>query len=108
MRLNYPAEMPLDAVSILWDRVRGQAVPLGTLIHAAWAVAGYALGQLLPDGATGGISTGDWEKVMKSNPPNPDEIGPVLQGLFEDHTTAGPSTWMMLLRIALWVIANAR
>jgi hypothetical protein len=48
--IPYPNEFPLEAFSLLLDRVRGKSIPISDLAHSAWNVAGYCLSQMLPAG----------------------------------------------------------
>jgi hypothetical protein len=48
--IPYPDEFPLEAFSLLLDRVRGKSIPISDLAHSAWNVAGYCLSQMLPAG----------------------------------------------------------
>ena len=108
MGLEYPKELPLEEVAFLWDRVRGKQVPLGKLLHAAWAVLGYALYQMAPVGTAPppeSIQAIGPESVQAIGDANLDfrEVEAVLEGLVKGTTQAGPATWWMLFRLAIWV-----
>lgn len=105
MGLEYPKELPLEEVAFLWDRVRGKQVPLGKLLHAAWAVLGYALYQMAPVG-----TAPPPESVQTIGDANLDfrEVEAVLEGLVKGTTQAGPATWWMLFRLAIWVIGEGK
>lgn len=105
MGLEYPKELPLEEVAFLWDRVRGKQVPLGKLLHAAWAVLGYALYQMAPVGTAPPL-----ESVQAIGDANLDfrEVEAVLEGLVKGTTQAGPVTWWMLFRLAIWVIGEGK
>ena len=47
----YPTTLG-DAVPVVIDYLRGRSETSAHLIHAAWHVAGYALGKALPSGLT--------------------------------------------------------
>ena len=38
MNQDYPKDLPLEAVALLWDKVRGKQVPLGRLLCRALLV----------------------------------------------------------------------
>ena len=113
MGLEYPKELPLEEVAFLWDRVRGKQVPLGKLLHAAWAVLGYALYQMAPVGTAPppeSIQAIGPESVQTIGDANLDfrEVEAVLEGLVKGTTQAGPATWWMLFRLAIWVIGEGK
>lgn len=105
MGLEYPKELPLEEVAFLWDRVRGKQVPPGKLFHAAWVVVGYALYQL---GPVGSGSPFEGVQPIGEVPFEVTEAEPVLEGLVKGTTQAGPATWWMLLRLAIWVIGEGK
>ena len=121
MGLEYPKELPLEEVAFLWDRVRGKQVPLGKLLHAAWAVLGYALYQMAPVGTApplesvhtigpGSVQAIGSGSVQAIGDANLDfrEVEAVLEGLVKGTTQAGPATWWMLFRLAIWVIGEGK
>lgn len=105
MGLEYPKELPLEEVAFLWDRVRGKQVPLGKLLHAAWVVLGYALHQMAPVGTPLPIER---VQTFGDAPFDVNEVEPVLEGLVKGTTQAGPATWWMLFRLAIWVIGEGK
>lgn len=113
MGLEYPKELPLEEVAFLWDRVRGKQVPLGKLLHAAWAVLGYALYQMAPVGtapppeSVQAIGSGSVQAIGDANL-DFREVEAVLEGLVKGTTQAGPATWWMLFRLAIWVIGEGK
>jgi len=113
MGLEYPKELPLEEVAFLWDRVRGKQVPLGKLLHAAWAVLGYALYQMAPVGtappleSVQAIGPGSVQTIGDANL-DFREVEAVLEGLVKRTTQAGPATWWMLFRLAIWVIGEGK
>jgi len=46
----YPDRFPREAILIVIDAAKGNAVDIPNAIHAAWEVAGYALGQSVGGG----------------------------------------------------------
>lgn len=46
--VQYPIDMPTDALMLMLDKVRGKDVEVPKLIAAAWNVAGYGLGKWQP------------------------------------------------------------
>jgi hypothetical protein len=54
--LQYPSDIT-EPAKVLLRKVRGEAVPLATAVHAGWHLQGVALGQLLPDNGGGMVAT---------------------------------------------------
>lgn len=46
--VQYPFDMPTDALMLMLDKVRGKDVETSKLLNAAWNVAGYGLGKWQP------------------------------------------------------------
>ena len=46
MLLPFPVDLPIEAVGLLIDRLRGKPIPLQTVLNAAWNLAGYAATQV--------------------------------------------------------------
>jgi len=46
MLLPFPQDLPIEAVGLLIDRLRGKPIPLTTALNAAWNLAGYAATQV--------------------------------------------------------------
>jgi len=46
--VQYPVDMPTEALMAMLDKVRGKDVETSKLISAAWNVAGYGLGKWQP------------------------------------------------------------
>lgn len=44
---NYPSTFPQEALLVMLDKVRGREVETSKLVHAAWNVVGYGLGQTM-------------------------------------------------------------
>ncbi len=107
MNQEFPKELPLEAVAMLWDKVRGKQVPLGGLLHAAWMVLGYALCQLMPHEPMISLQVGEIQKSEASafDPFfDPLEAEPILAGIVGQTVAMGPATWLILLRLAIWII----
>jgi len=103
MNQDYPKDLPLEAVALLWDKVRGKQVPLGRLLHAAWIVLGYALSQLTQDGRMISLEGTEGHESVSSDF-DPREAEPVLAGIVGQTSQMGPATWLILLRLAIWII----
>lgn len=58
--IEYPKAMPMDALMLLLDKVRGNPVSVAELVQGAWNISGYGLGLALPlpsvIGAAGDLS----------------------------------------------------
>lgn len=46
--IDYPKTMPVDALMLMLDKVRGNPVSTPEMIQGAWNVAGYGLSLALP------------------------------------------------------------
>ena len=46
MLMPFPQELPIEAIGIIVDRIRGKAISLQTALNAAWNLAGYAATQI--------------------------------------------------------------
>lgn len=58
--IEYPKAMPVDALMLLLDKVRGNPVTMAEVVQGAWNISGYGLGLALPlpsvIGAAGDLS----------------------------------------------------
>jgi hypothetical protein len=97
----YPTELPLDELRTLYAKVKGRAVEIPQLLHAAWVVAGYGLGRFggeLPVGeAEPGQSPVDELNALEQlvSP-----VPPVGSGL------AASLIWPVVLKLALKILAE--
>lgn len=46
---SYPETFPMEAAKLVVDKLRGQGVPLTSLVHACWVMTGYSLSVTLPE-----------------------------------------------------------
>lgn len=60
--LDYPTSLPVDAVAVVINRIRGGDVPLSQLLLAGWNLQGYGMNQI-----SGSFST----PQKKVPPPGP-------------------------------------
>lgn len=58
--IEYPKVMPVDALMLMLDKVRGNPVSMAEVVQGAWNISGYGLGLALPlpsvIGAAGDLS----------------------------------------------------
>jgi hypothetical protein len=58
--IEYPKAMPVDALMLMLDKVRGNPVSMAEVVQGAWNISGYGLGLALPlpsvIGAAGDLS----------------------------------------------------
>jgi hypothetical protein len=58
--IEYPKTMPVDALMLMLDKVRGNPVSMAEVVQGAWNISGYGLGLALPlpsvIGAAGDLS----------------------------------------------------
>lgn len=58
--VDYPVALPVDAVSVFLDKVKGKPVNVPELVHASWALVGYGLHLGLPvDQLKGAVAGAD-------------------------------------------------
>lgn len=50
MLTPYPTEFPREALNLMLDAIRGQIPETQLIVHAAWDVAGFALGKTIGGG----------------------------------------------------------
>lgn len=46
--IEYPKAMPVDALMLMLDKVRGNPVSMAEVVQGAWNISGYGLGLALP------------------------------------------------------------
>lgn len=97
----YPTDFPTGALTMILDKLRGQPVLAADLVHGAWNVAGYALGQALP--VQQPIGTREFkddielvEYALAEGVPPPAEDG-VVRGVIP---------WLLILKLVLKIIAE--
>ncbi len=65
---EYPKSLPIGAVGLLLDKVKGKPVPIPDLVHGAWELVGYglhiSLPEVLPVGATAGEELTEEEALV--------------------------------------------
>ncbi len=107
MNQEYPKDLPVEAVALLWDKVRGKPIPLSGMLHAAWIVLGYALCQLAPQELPI-FASGEGTAEISPSGFDPREAETVLEGMVDQSIQVGPATWLLLIRLALWIIGSSR
>jgi len=98
----YPNTFPQEALLVMLDKVRGREVEVSRLVHAAWVVTGYGLGQ----------TVGEKEElaVWGESPEISDEdagyaIEAALTAVDETHPEAkGSIAWVILLKVAAKIL----
>lgn len=77
----YPTELPLDELRTLYAKAKGESVGVPELLHAAWVVAGYGLGQFggkLPVGDAGAEGLSELSALEQLVSPVPPVTGMAL------------------------------
>lgn len=96
--IPYPESFPVGALTMVLDKLRGHPIPTGDLVHAAWNVAGYALGQALPtEAVVGAPFNSDIELIEYAI-----AEGAPTEG--ENGITKGAIPWVLILRLVLNLI----
>lgn len=98
MLVPYPNDFPTAALSMVLDKLRGQPVPTADLVHGAWNVAGYALGQALPTEAVVGAPFGSDIELLEYAIAE----GAPTEG--DNGITKGAIPWVLILRLVLNLI----
>lgn len=95
----YPTSFPQEALLTMLDKVRGREVETSKLVHAAWVVVGYGLGQTL--------GADEKSPVWGEAPELDDEAaGDLIEAALLSHDTeASPEAkgaigWVILVKIA--------
>jgi hypothetical protein len=90
--LEFPTEFPADAVRLVIEGLRGRLPDYREGAKAAWNVAGFGLGQMLPGPAVfGGVELDD-EQLEK---------GLVAEG---DEDPAGAIPWSIIIPLVIRLI----
>lgn len=105
MLLPFPQELPIEAVGLIIDKLRGKDVPLASAVNAAWNLAGYAAAQALPARlqVAGGEAMNQEEEIKLLS-------DLLIKSGTNEHGQAvelGLIPWLLILKIALKFLANA-
>ena len=98
MLTPYPTEFPREGLTMLLDAVRGKVPEIPDIVHAAWDVAGFALGKTIGGGpVVAGESADASDDDILTMALAHDAPPGVSEGLFP---------WALVLSIALRLLAK--
>lgn len=101
MLVPYPSDFPSVAIGILADTLRGKNSDKARAIHAAWIVAGWGLGNFVPD---------NQPQIVGANLENDESQAEFLESMIQDRldgkVVQGVFPWVVVIRIALRIISN--
>lgn len=99
----FPQDLPIEAVALLIDKLRGKDIPIKTTVNAAWNLAGYAAAQVTPD----------TPKVIGDLDFTDDEAIEMLENLLVKTTVNADGTvgfimvpWVIVLKIAIRILTS--
>ena len=107
MLLPFPQDLPIEAVGLLIDRLRGKPIPLTTALNAAWNLAGYAATQVPLSPAK--------DEPVQEYPISDDEVVALLeriQGFYSvpangDPIQFGIIPWGIVLKVLIKMLISA-
>lgn len=104
MLMPFPTELPIEAIGLIVDRIRGKAIALPVALNAAWNLAGYAATQ---------IPATNEEQPVYEYPVSDDEIVSLLENLSElqnleteQPVKLGIIPWLIILKICVKLLAT--
>jgi len=108
MLMPFPQELPIEAIGLIVDRIRGKAIPLQTALNAAWNLAGYAATQIPLNNKDA------MDLPVQDYPVTDDEIVTLLEMVSGEYTPAVEGEpvkfrmipWFIVLRIAMKLLAT--
>ena len=97
----FPNTFPQEALLVMLDKVRGREVETSKLVHAAWVVTGYGLGQTI-----GAERTPVWGESPELSD---EEAGVAIEAALAANDETNPEAkgaigWMILLKVATKIL----
>ena len=106
--MPFPQELPIEAIGIIVDRIRGKAIPLQTALNASWNLAGYAATQIPIN------SKEAMDLPVQEYPVTDEEIVTLLEMVSGEYKPTpegepvkfGIIPWVIVLKIAVKLLAT--
>ena len=102
--INFPDQIPTDAIMVIIDRIRGKAdVSNKVFAQALWNLVGYAANQAVPDDKT----------IFEGREIGLEDFASILEQALEqskyhaNEVTLGIVPWALILKTALKVLISA-
>jgi hypothetical protein len=108
MLMPFPQELPIEAIGLIVDRIRGKPIPVQTALNAAWNLAGYAATQIPIH------SKEAMDLPVQEYPVSDDEIVTLLEMVSGEYKPAiegepvkfGIIPWVIVLRITMKLLST--
>ena len=106
--MPFPQELPIEAIGLIVDRIRGKPIPVQTALNAAWNLAGYAATQIPIH------SKEAMDLPVQEYPVSDDEIVTLLEMVSGEYKPAiegepvkfGIIPWVIVLRITMKLLST--
>ena len=108
MLMPFPQELPIEAIGLIVDRIRGKPIPVQIALNAAWNLAGYAATQIPLN------SKEAMDLPVQDYPVSDDEIVTLLEMVSGEYKPAiegepvqfGIVPWVLLLKVCMKLLAT--
>ncbi len=105
----YPTDFPAYAIGVILDKIKNPESPTNPIegvVHSAWELIGWGLGQALPDGPK--ISGDPAGELLKSDYTDAEMVS-LLESVQNSVASQGPQVygvipWILIVSIAIQIL----